>query len=175
MAAKNQRGKGAANENIVRDRLTEWWVQVEPMVDDKPLVFARTPQSGGHHAAGELNMAGDLMTNSRLFPFSVEVKAREAWDVDRLLAGRASPVWGWWRQCITDSEKTGSVPMLWFKKNYKPWMVLIPLRYARSTRGVPCPDVVFPRNLSRERNVSIQPSLYYASSLLEVSPKVFAR
>lgn len=70
--------------------------------------------------------AGDLMTTARRWGWACEVKRREGWDWERLKAGRASPVWSWWRQAQAQAEDAGLQPMLWFRKSRQPWRVLVP-------------------------------------------------
>lgn len=175
MGAKNQRAKGAANENAIRDLLTPWWHHVEAEVDGEPVVFARTPGSGGHHRSKEFDMAGDLMTNARLFPFAIEVKAREGWTFERFFHGFKSPVWGWWKQCVRDAEKTNRVPFLIFKKNRQPWMVLVPFDYISAIPGTKCPDIVFDESVSEDRELPVHPCMYLASNFLAHDPHLFAR
>lgn len=112
--------KGPRGELEVRDLVRAWWRQVEPDV-----AIERTPRSGGWHAAAVFRASGDLMvTPGSSFPFSVEVKYREAFSFATLLASRPSPVWGWWAQCRRDAEKVALMPLLFFRKNRQPWHVM---------------------------------------------------
>lgn len=121
-----QKGNGAERE--VAKRIGAWWHRFEMHAE-----FIRTPMSGGWSTASlrsAFRAAGDLMTDSKHFPFAVEVKRREAWDAERFRAGKSSPVWGWWRQTLTQAEELSAVPMLWFRQNRKPWWVMVPETYA---------------------------------------------
>lgn len=118
------REKGSCGEREVAKLLEPWWRKVEP-----ECVFVRTPLSGGwggKDLRAGFKASGDLMTTAEKFPFTVEVKRREAWKLDRLLEGKASPVWGWWRQAIVQGEEMQVTPMLWLRQNRKPWLVMLP-------------------------------------------------
>lgn len=120
----NSRAKGKRGERQVAALLARWWGAVEDGVQ-----FVPTPQSGGFstkQVRAEFKLAGDLMTTSRVFPYVVEVKHREKWSEARLRDGRRSPVWGWWRQVQEAAEVQGGTPMLWFRHNREPWLVMIP-------------------------------------------------
>ena len=168
----NPNSKGAKNENLVRDMMYKWWGPLEPKAK-----FVRTPRSGGWHAGGDFDMAGDLMTTSKRFPFSVEVKARESWSLENFINGdrAGSPVWGWWAQCIVDAEKTGRVPFLIFKKNRKPWLVMLPLDYATKTAGMKCPNMRFEVPLQTKIEISVHPCVYLADNFFSHKPRIFAR
>lgn len=160
--------KGKRGEYQVRDLLTAWWQRFEPDAS-----FVRTPLSGGWHASGEFDVAGDLLTTSSRFPFSVEVKWREAWALKNVLEGRPSPVWGWWQQCVRDAEKTDRVPMLFFKRSRGPWMILLP-----QTFEVPIePDVVWSGTCmwTFHKFEKCWPRLFLAKRFLETDPSLFAR
>lgn len=120
----NAREKGATAEREVAALLKAWWDPYEPGCQ-----FVRTPGSGGWgtpQLRGEFEAAGDLMTTSKHFPFGMEVKRREGWSLDRVAAGKPSPVWGWWRQCQKAAEEMGKVPCLWFRKSKEGWFVMLP-------------------------------------------------
>ena len=113
----NGRQKGARGERQVAELLTNWWQAIEPGCE-----FIRTPSSGGWanpQVRGHFKTSGDLMTTAQRWPFSVEVKHREGWSVERLERGMSSPVWGWWRQAIKASIEEKREPMLWFRKNLR--------------------------------------------------------
>ncbi len=75
---------------------------------------------------GDMKIAGDLMTNSEIFPFTTEVKLREKWVLQRLLDGKKSPIWGWYEQCCKAAKEENKIPMLWFRKNREEWWILVP-------------------------------------------------
>lgn len=115
--------KGKVNERVVAKIIQAWWLQFEPGVE-----FTRTPQSGGWHSpkvrAG-FRASGDLMTTSTRFPFCIEVKRREAWSLEWLVKGRASPVWDWWKQTQKAAKEVDCEPMMWFRHNRREWLVMV--------------------------------------------------
>lgn len=145
----NGRVKGSVAEREVAALLAAWWRPLEPSTE-----FVRTPLSGGWSSPtvrGGFRASGDIMTTSPTFPFTVEVKRRESFAWATLLAGRASPVWGWWAQATKAAREQGGHPMLWLKRNGERWRValpadiveglgaLIPGRFAYAT-GLAFPD-----------------------------------
>ena len=107
--------KGNGGEREVARKLEPWWCKVEPGA-----TFIRTPQSGGWstpQVRQEFRASGDIMTTAVRFPFAVEVKRREGWSPANLVAGKRSPVWGWWRETIVEARELGAEPMLWVRKN----------------------------------------------------------
>lgn len=167
--------KGNKGEREVAGLLKGWWTLVEPEgPDGDPLEFVRTPLSGGWEFGATFKACGDIMTNAVQFPFSVEVKREERWNLQRLLDGRSSPVWKFWRQCQRDAHKVGREPMLWFRQNRNPWLVMVRARYASSVAGAPAPDVVWPGGLRYQVDCQAVPVMYLGSRLLEVDPSVFA-
>ena len=122
----NSRRKGKTGEREVAKHLERWWNQVEPGCK-----FVSTPLSGGFSTAqirGAFNMAGDLMTTAKTFPFTVEVKHRERWELPNVLAGKRSPAWTWWLQCQKAAAEEKKIPMMWFRKNYGDWYMMLPER-----------------------------------------------
>lgn len=76
------------------------------------------------------------MTTAQLFPFTVEVKLRESWSLKNVLAGKKSPIWGWYLQAIKAAEEQKNIPLLIFRKNRYPWRIMIPEReYTRVTNA----------------------------------------
>lgn len=115
------RQKGAVAERAVAKLLAGWWSTFEENAQ-----FVKTPLSGGWGGpslrAG-FRASGDLMTTSMTFPFTVEVKRREGWSLDRLKAGRPCTVWRWWWQAQEQAAEMNAEPMLWLKHNREPWIV----------------------------------------------------
>lgn len=117
------RQKGAGAEREVAKLLEGWWASLEPGVR-----FVRVPLSGGWGTPAlrpDFQASGDLATTARRFPWTVEVKRREGWSLKEFLAGRRSPVWGWWAQAERQAGECGKEPMLWFRANRQPWRVLV--------------------------------------------------
>lgn len=125
----NGRKKGSKAELVVAKLFHAWWSQLEPEV-----VFVRTPCSGGWgtpKVRAGFRTAGDLMTDSKRFPFTVEVKRRE-WDLTRFerlsLRGvvTKAPIWGWWAQAQRQAEEQGDTPLLVFRRSHQPWRLMLP-------------------------------------------------
>jgi hypothetical protein len=147
--------KGSKGEREVVKRCQEWWRRVH---------------------SKKFRACGDLLVDpeTKRWPFAVEVKRREAWNLEWLIAGRASPVWGWWLSTQEDGRKLELEPMLWFRKNRMPWLVLLRFEYISAIRGVPPPQATWsPVDLGTK--VGELPALYFADRLLEVDPALFAK
>lgn len=116
--------KGNTAELEVARILEPWWRQLEPEA-----AFVRTPRSGGWTQGRDLfDARGDLMVKlAPRFPWCVEVKRREAWSLQNFEDGRSCPVWGWWEQSCNDAFIAKRVPMLWFRQNLRPWIVVVPM------------------------------------------------
>jgi hypothetical protein len=179
----NSRAKGNRAELQVAKLIKVWWSRIEPDVE-----VVRTPLSGGWGGpslrAG-FKASGDLMTTAKRWPFSVEVKYREAWAMDRLLAGARSPVWGWWRQSQTQAVEMDAIPMLWVRQNRGSWRVMLPWEVAskvrRPLRRPPwtepdIPDVYEwdPWALEKVDHGEFVPALVLAETVLATHPEVFA-
>jgi hypothetical protein len=110
--------KGGANERAIAKILQEWWSDHNPDVK-----FTRTPQSGGWHAKGEWNLAGDVVCSDEEFPFHIEAKKQEHWNLDQLFAA-TGPVFEWWwqarRECPEDK-----LPVLTFTRNRRPQYMML--------------------------------------------------
>lgn len=124
------RNKGASAEREVADLLQSWWSPVEAGCR-----FVRTPLSGGWGGKDlrrGFRASGDLMTTAEKFPFVVEVKRREKWSMDTLLAGKRSPVWGWWEQAVAAADEQDAVPLMIFRKSREPWYAMLPREWAKT-------------------------------------------
>jgi hypothetical protein len=81
--------------------------------------------SGGLHWKEDNRVAGDIVTPpDSVFPFTVECKKREGWQLDQVLKGTGE-VEDWWEQCIGDSERVSLRPFLVFSKNFAPNFVMM--------------------------------------------------
>lgn len=165
----NGRDKGARNEREVARLVQSWWEAREPGCQ-----FVRTPMSGGWGTTNtreHFRASGDLMTTAVDFPFTIEVKAREGWSTANVLSGARSPVWGWWKQTITAATEQHSIPMLWFRKRHKAWLILLPLQQRLPIE----PDVVYPTVAKAGVEYhGHRPVLYFADRLLAMHPKDIA-
>lgn len=145
------RNKGNAAEREVARKLEAWWVKVEPEAK-----FVRTPLSGGWstpQVRRDFRASGDIMTTAERFPFAVEVKRREGWSLATFVAGKRSPVWGWWREAQAEAAELRAEPMLWIRRNAERakgsekggtlppiWTVLLRRDYVRAL-DLPPPDL----------------------------------
>lgn len=180
---KNGARKGRAAEREVAKICQEWWSRL-----DLNCEFRRTPLSGGWLGKDGANVrahfkaCGDIMTTSETWPFTVEVKRREFWNVHRLFSGKPSPVWGWWRQAIVQAREEGGIPMLWARKNqYRPgqpafpWFIMLPdSYYVDKRRIIPKPDVIWNPIVLYANQVDfagVFPSLWFADRLMAINPK----
>jgi hypothetical protein len=165
------RQKGSVAEREVAAIIEPWWNVVEPGK------FVRTPLSGGWGTADTragFRASGDLMTTAPRFPFTVEVKRRESWTLERLLLGRPSPVWEWWRQAQKQGEESNLVPLLWFRKSRQPWRVMLPYEYAleRFPRGMRYTTWLEVEEVDKI-NYGTVPAMLLADNLLELEGKRF--
>ena len=114
----DSRGKGNRGEYKVRDLLQKWWGKE----------FVKTPKSGGFATKQfrkDWNAGADVTTADPTFPFSVEVKWQEKWDLDMLLTAPHNKVWGWWEQTLRQARDVDKWPLLVFKRNRRPWLVMM--------------------------------------------------
>lgn len=172
---KNGRRKGAVAEIEVSKLLAAWWNQYEPNAR-----FKRTPLSGGwgdREVRGEFKVAGDICTTSAAWPFTVEVKRREGWTFRSLAAGRPVAVWAWWRQTLAAAAEENRIPLLWFRHNEQPWLVLAPeyVLVPIAVRYGITPDLVFGRLSPGVDDGDVRPVCVLADKLLSISPEAFLR
>jgi hypothetical protein len=71
-----------------------------------------------------MNVAADVVTSDKSFPFSVEVKWQENWCLDQLLTSEVCKPWQWWEQCVDEAPRN-MIPLLVFKRNRQPWLYMI--------------------------------------------------
>ena len=175
--------KGKVAEREVAAIIKQWWSTVEPKAD-----FVRTPMSGGWGKTREVRAgfkaSGDLMTTASRFPFTIEVKRRESWTLSRLVEGRPSPVWQWWRQAQTQGEEMELVPLLWIRRNREPWRIIMPLGFAMEKRlkffSWTRSESVIQHGTTRTGDLSEcdygeqVPAMMMASEFLALSPRHFA-
>jgi hypothetical protein len=103
---KYSKDKGSAFERKVAKILSEAF----------GVELVRTPMSGGW---GRLETKGDLVTRDD-FPYHVECKKREGWNIDCLLSGKGTKeLENWWNQ-TTEQCPADKVPLLVFSKNFSP-------------------------------------------------------
>lgn len=175
----NGRRKGNAAELQVAADCQFWWrrlsLQEQATPDGEECEFIRTPQSGGwstRRVRGNYRVAGDISATSGSWPFTVEVKRREKWTLTTLVAGRPSPVWGWWEQCCKAANEELGIPMLWLRRNKMPWMVLLPEDIAAPILGVANSDIYWPDRqlIARHQTTGFHPIGYLGEKLVKSNP-----
>lgn len=122
-AGRRSKRKGASNERDLAKKFEKWWG-----TEDK---FARTPSSGGwgQKVNREAFKAyGDVTTTATDFPFCLEFKKDESFDLSQLLTGAKSPIYRWWKQTIEETP-TGLVPFLVIGKNHYPHIAVFQVKY----------------------------------------------
>lgn len=118
-------------------------------------------------------MGGDLMTTSRRFPFSVEVKNQCGWTLNRVLAGAQSVVWSWWIQCQDAAREADQVPMLWIREaRYRgqPWLIMLPYHYAVTVPIKPPLQAWSRTDLLSRHHGPLLPVLFKADVILGLHP-----
>ena len=112
------RSKGARYERKIGKKFREWLKDSFPKNENPDDFFKRTPGSGSwsrKHCPGE-----DLVIPT-WFPFSVEIKHREHWDLSSTVRGEG-PVWVWWEEA---KQKVPRELILVFTKNYEiDWILM---------------------------------------------------
>lgn len=120
--ARKSKRKGKRGEKNAAIMLSLWWTGEEGN-------FVSTPGSGSLRwkkgvakvSADLVNVGSDLYPE---FPYSVEVKNRESWDLESMLKG-GQKFWEWWKQTCDDSQRSNKKPMLMFTKNYSPYYIAL--------------------------------------------------
>jgi len=119
--------KGRDFENVVCRELSAWVVSSKcrnyPVYE---LPFRRrftdsTPIDGHWEGAGDI-----LHQPGIVFPFCVECKKVEGWELDGLLSGGKWPVWSWWSQACEQAAKTELIPLLVFTRNRRKIYTMMP-------------------------------------------------
>lgn len=124
--------KGSAFERVVAKTLGEG-------IFNDSTAFMRTPGSGAMNTVMlsmglkyelDINLSGDIMQVKYLdkyqFPYSIECKAwKEFKLIDLLTNSVKSQAYKAWEQCLRDSASSQRRPLLIFKENFKPPMVVV--------------------------------------------------
>lgn len=90
----------------------------------------RTPLSGGW---GRMKTKGDVVSDGDEWPFFVECKNQEGWNLDQLMEGRG-PVEDWWLKTVVQAEEESKFPMLVFTRNRRPVYVRLPSEFTDDCR-----------------------------------------
>ncbi|QKE56350.1 holliday junction resolvase [Bacillus phage YungSlug] len=124
---KNSRAKGSKFERDIAKALTDWWGEE----------FHRVPASGGLRWGKDNRVVGDIVPppNSD-FPFSIECKKHEGWDLSYILRNMGEFP-NWWAQCTRDAYKVDKIPLLIFSKNRSPIYFMMPHTNFIGLKGYP--------------------------------------
>ncbi|KKW10748.1 MAG: Resolvase [Candidatus Gottesmanbacteria bacterium GW2011_GWB1_49_7] len=112
--AKRSRRKGKRGERKLIPILETWW----------GTKFRRTPGSGGLRWGTDSRVAGDLVTNDPAFPWVIEEKNQEKWDLHQIFQEKG-PIFDWFHQAAQAGKRVGKLPILFFTKNYQPYFIMI--------------------------------------------------
>jgi hypothetical protein len=111
---RGSKNKGSSFERLIATAFSEWWGEEKS--------FRRTPMSGGW----DRNRAcGDLITPEG-FPFTVEMKNFEAWDILHLITSEKSVLGQHWKQTLNETAP-GKLPLLIFTRNHQPTFYMMRL------------------------------------------------
>jgi len=106
---KGARNKGARFERYVAEQLSLW-------VYNEPGKFHRVPMSGGLGWAGNVKAHGDIVSDDDNFPFVVECKNQEGWDLLQL-HNRKGKLWNFVQQAMEEGEAAKKDWLLVIKRN----------------------------------------------------------
>jgi len=111
--------KGDKFENDICRALSVWLVGSDyagSLVQDLPFrrrFTTSTPLEGHWDGSGDILHRPDVA-----FPFCVECKKREGWELDGMFGNDKWPVWTWWEQAKEQAAKTKDrYPLLVFSRN----------------------------------------------------------
>lgn len=107
-ANRNNRSRGSSNEYKACNTFIEWWKKP----DGGAYEFKRTPQSGGSDLAIGWDMAGDVCTNAPDFPFSVECKRDQGWNLEQLINPTGTRMGEFMEQALSDCPPH-RISLLW--------------------------------------------------------------
>jgi len=108
------KNKGSSFERQVRDIICE----------ATGIKLERTPGSGSW---GRMQTKGDLIApvkDKRRWPFFVECKKVEGWDMWNQLFGKEGPLFDWWVKAGVQAKEEGKTPLLIFAQNRRDILVM---------------------------------------------------
>lgn len=114
------RAKGNRFENDVC-RMLSVWVEGPQYANAKvyTLPFRRrftsnTPLDGHWEGEGDILHTPDIE-----FPFAVECKNQEGWELDGLVGAPKWKPWSWWEQAKDQAQRAGKLPLLIFTRKHR--------------------------------------------------------
>jgi hypothetical protein len=113
----NARAKGKDYESLICKEFTTWWNR--PGCVFQRTSFLQTLSLNQRIAGGDLVPVIPLQNKlDTSFPFSVECKKDESWDLVHWLKANPKNIFGlWWKQCTTDAVANAKSPLLIFSRN----------------------------------------------------------
>lgn len=154
------RAKGNGFENEACRALSRWLGPVKPdayFYDDcliSSLPFRRrstsvTPSSGSWEGSGDiLHVKGSGI----VFPFRVEAKCWEGWELDGLMQRSRVDPWEWWEQAKGQSDE-GYFPLMVFTRNHRPVYAMLETKVAQCLKlqpnGGPCMAITRPLSVEQ--------------------------
>jgi len=116
--------KGGSYENHVAATLSDWYAPLrDESWHDMPvyrLPFRRRDPNGDNDAT-DWRGGRDLLHRPEIeFPFAIECKKSEVWELGGLFTAPKWPVWAWWDQAVDQSVVLRLPPLLVFSKNRNP-------------------------------------------------------
>lgn len=159
---KKGKRKGNKNERKLAAEFKEWWGKGE---------WARTPLSGGWSSKSVregFRTCGDIITTAEDFPFCVEGKHQEGWELIQLLSNPNSILYKFWDQAV-EQTPSGLIPLLVVHRNYRESLVITRESVFCGT-VLECIHLVL-RNADTQENLVI----FKLSDLFLINPALFGR
>ena len=120
---KDGRKKGNDFENAVCRALSQWYGTRSKRLSGLPFRRRSTsimPVEGHWQGEGDILHRPDVS-----FPFAVECKKHEGWELDGGYYEAKWPVWDWWEQAKAQARRAKLKPLLIFTRNRRPVYVLL--------------------------------------------------
>jgi len=111
----NGKQKGASFELSIAKVFSEWYGCENS--------FARSPGSGAWSNIHDSNkVPGDIVTPEK-FPFVIECKKQEVFELYGIFKEDARPLLDWWEQACRDATRTEKLPLLIIGRNRQPTLI----------------------------------------------------
>jgi hypothetical protein len=140
--------KGSRFEREVCKTLSLWWS--EGKIAE---VFWREGSGSKSTVTQSMHLCGDIFQFNHDYPFlpcSVELKFHKDFEWDSLFensTGKTTQnIPNWWDQCVRDAERAHHLPVLIFKKNYRPPFIALPYNAVPPQVRVNVPHIIWNNN-----------------------------
>lgn len=109
-----EKRKGKRFEHYVSTAFSTWYY-------DRPDVLAPTPMSGGWSAApiGDVQVKPLVSEQVPRFPFFIECRNREKWDLIDVFTSMHTSLRAWWGETFSKAIQISKCPLLVFTKNFR--------------------------------------------------------